>query len=170
VREARQVSTNVGVPTVPFLSFVSLALLGVAAGISLAAQAAVNTNLKTGLGSASAAAFVSYVGGTIVMGLVLAAGQRAGPGLTPLTTTLLSRIPWWAWCGGLLGSVYVMISILLLPRLGAATVLSLFVLGQMLASVAFDHFGLFGLTPRAADLPRVFGAALLVIGVLLMRR
>jgi bacterial/archaeal transporter family-2 protein len=155
---------------VSFLLFVRLALLGIAAGVSFAAQAAVNANLKTGLGSASAAAFVSYLGGTIVMAVVLAANQRVGPGPAPLTTALLSRIPWWAWCGGLLGSIYVMISIVLLPRLGAATVLSLFVLGQMLASVAFDHFGLFGLTPRAADPARAFGAVLLVIGVLLMRR
>jgi bacterial/archaeal transporter family-2 protein len=57
-------------------------------------------------------------------------------------------------------------------ELGAspATVLSLFVLGQMLASITFDNFGLFGLSPRVADLWRVLGGALVVVGVLLMSR
>ena len=39
-----------------------------------------------------------------------------------------------------------------------------------MASVAFDHFGLFGLTQRSADAGRLLGAVLLVIGVALMRR
>jgi bacterial/archaeal transporter family-2 protein len=154
----------------PILSFLLLALLGVVAGISLATQAAVNAHLGKSLDSASAAAFVSYLGGTIVMGLVLLLGDAVGIGLPTLGTSVFTRAPWWAWSGGFLGSIYVMISILLVPRLGTATVLSLFVLGQMLASVTFDNFGLFGLTPRAADLGRVLGAGLVVLGVLLMRR
>jgi transporter family-2 protein len=63
-----------------------------------------------------------------------------------------------------------MISIWLVPRLGSATVLSLFVLGQMIASVTFDNFALLGLQQRPADLGRVIGAGLVVLGVLLMRR
>jgi putative inner membrane exporter YdcZ len=51
------------------------------------------------------------------------------------------------------------------PAWGGA-LLSLFVLGQMLASVTFGHFGLFGLTVRAADLGRLLGAGPVVIGVL----
>lgn len=31
--------------------------------------------------------------------------------------------PWYAWCGGILGAYYVIINILTVPRLGAATVL-----------------------------------------------
>jgi bacterial/archaeal transporter family-2 protein len=154
----------------PVLSFLLLALAGVVAGISLATQAAVNANLGRTLASASGAAFISYLGGTIVMGLVLAVGKRVGLGVSPLGSAHLSAVPWWAWSGGLLGSIYVMISIMLVPRLGTATVLSLFVLGQMVASVTFDNFGLFGLTPRVADLWRILGAALVVIGVLLMSR
>ena len=152
------------------LSFLLLALAGIVAGISLATQAAVNANLGKTLDSASAAAFVSYLGGTLVMGLVLVLGSRAGFALPPLGRAQLAGVRWWAWTGGLLGSIYVMISVLLVPRLGTATVLSLFVLGQMVASVAFDNFGLFGLAVRSADLGRVLGAALVVFGVLLIRR
>src|SRR5690242_17132229 len=123
----------------PFLSFLVLALFGVLAGISLATQAAVNASLRESLSSPSAAAFVSYLGGTIVMALVLALGRPVGLPPGQLTAAVISRVPWWAWTGGLLGSVYVLISVLLVPRLGTATVLSLFVLGQMVASLTFDH-------------------------------
>lgn len=60
--------------------------------------------------------------------------------------------------------------ILLVPKIGAATFIALLVAGQMLASVAFDHFGLLGLTQRPVDLPRLIGVALLIGGVLLIRR
>jgi transporter family-2 protein len=35
----------------------------------------------------------------------------------------LIAAPWYAWCGGILGAYYVIINILTVPRLGAATVL-----------------------------------------------
>ena len=42
--------------------------------------------------------------------------------------------------------------------------------GQMLASVAFDHFGWLGLAQRPVDVPRLIGVALLIGGVVLIRR
>jgi transporter family-2 protein len=46
---------------------------------------------------------------------------------------------------------------------------ALIVLGQMLASLTFDHYGLFGLVEHRADLLRIAGALLLVVGVILIR-
>jgi transporter family-2 protein len=66
--------------------------------------------------------------------------------------------------------VYVVASILLLPRLGAATVVAAIVLGQMLASAAFDHLGLFGLARHPMTPARLIGAGLLIAGVVLIRR
>ena len=54
--------------------------------------------------------------------------------------------------------------------LGAATFFALLITGQMLASVLFDQFGLLGLAQRSIDLPRLVGIALLVGGVVLIRR
>ena len=50
------------------------------------------------------------------------------------------------------------------------TLFAAIVTGQMFASLAFDQFGWFGLTPRPIDLTRVLGAVLLVGGVVLIRR
>jgi transporter family-2 protein len=81
----------------------------------------------------------------------------------------VARSSWWLWTGGFFGAVYIVVAIALLPRLGAATVVALIVAGQMLASLAFDHFGLLGLTPHPVSLPRLAGALLLIAGVVLIR-
>jgi transporter family-2 protein len=147
------------------LAFMGLMLLGIAGGASFVAQATVNSELSRALDSPSWAAFVSYLGGTVVMLLVL--GLTRAP---VLTSTAVGRSSWWAWSGGVFGVVYVLIVIVLLPRLGAATVITLLVFGQMLTSLIVDHYGLFDLTQRSADVPRVIGAGLVFAGVILLRR
>lgn len=139
-------------------------VLALCAGISFVVQQAVNANLRAEIGSAWLAGFVSYLGGTIVM-LVVATLLRE----PPPSAAMIGRSQWLSWTGGLFGAIYIAISILLLPRLGAATVISLIVAGQMLGALAFDHFGLLGLPVHHVALVRVTGAALLVVGVVLVR-
>jgi len=142
----------------------AVTLLGAAAGFSFVMQQAVNADLRAAIDSAAWAGFVSYLGGTLCM-LVLALVMRdAAP-----TTAAVARTSWWAWSGGFFGAVYIAISIALVPRLGTATFVALLVAGQMLASLALDHWGLFGVTPHGAGPARLLGAALLVAGVLLIR-
>ncbi|MET3482893.1 uncharacterized membrane protein YdcZ (DUF606 family) [Methylobacterium sp. 1973] len=84
--------------------------------------------------------------------------------------SVAGRIPWWTWSGGLFGALFIGLAILLVPKLGAATFFALLVTGQMLTSVLFDQVGLLGLAQRPVDLPRLFGVALLIGGVVLIRR
>jgi len=144
---------------------VGLALLGVLAGVSFVVQASVNSQLRTTLQSASWAALVSYAGGTLTTGVIVLALREPWP-----RAASIAGSDWWSWTGGLFGAIYVMILIVLLPRLGAAAVLALLVTGQMTASLGFDHFALFGLPRHPIALSRVVGVALLVSGVLLVRR
>ena len=139
------------------LTFAGPALLAIAAGVSFVVQAAVNAQLRASLESPSWAAFVSYLGGTIIMAIVLLAGRASWP-----QAEAVAGSPWLSWTGGLFGAIYVIILIVLLPRLGTATTLALFVAGQMLASLAFDHFALFGLPRHAADAFSLVGAMLLI--------
>lgn len=80
------------------------------------------------------------------------------------------RIPLWAWSGGLFGAIFIGLALLVVPQLGAAAIIALLVAGQMLASLAIDHFGLLGLVQRCVDLPRLLGVMLLIGGVVLIRR
>jgi transporter family-2 protein len=139
-------------------------MLSVGAGVSFVMQQAVNADLRASIGSAAWAGFVSYLGGTVCM-LVLAMVLRdAVPAIADI-----HRSHWWAWTGGFFGAVYIAISIFLVPRLGAAFFVALLVAGQMLGSVAFDHFGALGLPEHPLDIHRLIGAVLLIAGVVLVR-
>ena len=140
-------------------------VLAALAGVSLVVQQVLNANLRAALDSAAWSGFMSYLVGLGCMALLAAALRDPVP-----PASVAGRIPWWAWSGGLFGAIFIGLAILLVPRLGAATFLALLVAGQMLASVAADHFGLLGLAQRSVDLPRLLGSMLLISGVVLIRR
>jgi transporter family-2 protein len=139
-------------------------ILAVAAGISVVVQQALNANLRTALGSAAWSGFMSYFIGIICMVALALLLQDPIPSLTTA-----SRIPWFAWSGGLFGAIFIGLGIFLVPQLGAATFLALLIAGQMLGSITFDHFGVLGVPLHPVSAIRVAGAALLVGGVVLIR-
>ena len=140
-------------------------LLAIAAGASIVVQQVLNSNLRTALNSAAWSGFMSYFVGVVCMALLGLALRDPLPAVG-----VAARIPWWAWSGGLFGAIFIGLAVLLVPQLGAATFIALLVTGQMLASVAFDHFGWLGLAQRPVDAPRLIGVALLIGGVVLIRR
>jgi transporter family-2 protein len=144
---------------------VFLLLLGGLAGVSVVIQQTLNANLRGALSSAVWSGFVSYLVGLVCMTAFAIVLREPIP-----SVALASRIPWWAWSGGLFGAIFVGLGIFLLPQIGAATLFALLVTGQMIASVAFDHFGVLGIAQRPVDLPRLIGVALLLGGVVLVRR
>ena len=145
--------------------FLALAALGVFAGANLAFQAVVNTQLRAFVGTPLRSSLVSYLGGTICCLVMLALTRQSFNVMDPAI-----RTNWWLWTGGAYGLIYLAVAIWLIPRLGAAPVFALVVTGQLLATLAFDHVGLFGMEPRTIDGAKVLGAAFLVLGVVLIRR
>lgn len=139
-------------------------LVVVAAGVSVALQQVLNANLRTELGSPWWAGFVSYLVGVVAM-LVVA---LLAPGPRPSIATI-EQTSFVSWTGGLLGAVFISIAILMIPRLGAAMVLTLIVVGQMVCSLVVDHFGLLGVPQHAANPVRLLGTAFLVVSVILIR-
>lgn len=139
-----------------------LAALG--AGVSVAVQQVLNGNLRISLHSPAWAGFASYLGGLLTMIAVLVAMREQMPSWKLVTAT-----PWWAWSGGVLGGIFILLVILLLPSLGAATLLALVVAGQMSAAVIMDHFGAFGLSTHHVSVSRLLGVALIIGGVVLIK-
>jgi len=117
------------------MSFLISSLLAFAAGTSIVVQQALNANLRTALNSAAWSGFVSYFVGLLCMVVLVVVLRDPIP-----SATMAARIPWWAWSGGMFGAIFIALGILLVPKIGAATFIALLVAGQMLASVAFDHF------------------------------
>lgn len=134
------------------------------AGLSLALQQVLNAGLGSAMQSARWAAFVSYLGGTIALLLVLVTLREPIP-----AAALAGRAPLIAWTGGVFGAIFIVTSIFMVPRLGVATVLTLIVVGQLLGSLAFDHIGMLGLPQHPITLTRALGAGCLVLGAALVR-
>jgi transporter family-2 protein len=146
------------------MSLIILYMVALSAGVSFVFQQAVNSNLRVELGSPWWAGFISYLGGTIAMLVVALALREPIPSIA-----VAARSQGISWTGGLFGAIYIAISILLFPRLGAATVIAFIVAGQMIGSLAFDHFGFFGLPVHLVTLPRITGVLLLLAGAVLIR-
>jgi transporter family-2 protein len=128
-------------------------------------QQALNANLRAELSSAAWSGFVSYFVGVLCM-VVLATALRDP---VPSTATM-ARVPLWAWSGGLFGAIFIALSIVTIPKLGGAAYIAILVTGQMIAALVLDHFGWLGIPERQIDLPRLLGVALLIGGVVLIRR
>ena len=141
-------------------------LLGVVVGGFLAVQAPVNAELSRNLGMPVAAAGISFFVGAVVLGLitlVMVTTQTAPP--------LNWRAPplWMFLLGGFLGASFVTCNILLVPRLGAASLMAFLITGQLIAGLLVDRFGAFGLAVREITMGRIAGVILLLAGALLVR-
>ena len=149
------------------MSFLSLAFsmaITVVAGVGIVIQQALNADLRVSLGSGAWAGLISYIGGTLCMIALILVMRDGVPSMAAI-----ARTPWFYWTGGFFGAVFIALGIFLLQKLGAATFISLLIAGQMLGSLLFDHFGLFGLPQHPADATRLIGAVMLVAGVALIR-
>jgi bacterial/archaeal transporter family-2 protein len=134
------------------------------AGVSFVFQQAVNSSLRVEISSPWWAGFVSYLGGTLAMLLAaLALGE-------PLSLAAIRATSVMSWTGGIFGAIYIGTSILMLPKLGAASVIALLIAGQMIGSIVFDHFGLLGVPVQPVNATRILGVLMLVGGVVLIRQ
>ncbi|MGP6159239.1 MAG: DMT family transporter [Vulcanimicrobiaceae bacterium] len=147
------------------LSYAVYGLWAILAGAGLPVQAGINIQLRRLIGDPIRASFVQFTVGSLFLLLLTLAVRTPWPALSSLT-----RGPAWAWSGGMLGALYVISVIVLVPRLGAAVTFALVVAGQMGISLAMDQFGLFGLTPTQLTPVRIAGSCLLIAGVVLLRR
>jgi transporter family-2 protein len=139
-------------------------LMGILAGACAGIQGGVNAQLtKHWAKNAVLAAAISFLVGTIALWGVCLVLDIPVPGLT-------DKILWWHWTGGLLGAYFVYSLIYLSPCVGACMVVSLILVGQILAAVILDHFGLVGYEVRSITGVRLVGIALLGIGATLIHR
>lgn len=138
--------------------------LAVAAGGCIALQAAANAALRHQLGDARYAAFFSICG-TILTAIVFMLLVRPAPP----SGAAVRGAAWWNWIGGPLGALFVLSGAALTPKLGAAAFIAAVVGGQLICSLALDHYGLLNLPQQGLSAGRVLGAAMVFAGVLLVR-
>jgi bacterial/archaeal transporter family-2 protein len=138
-------------------------LLTAIAGGLIALQAPINAGLGKATGSLPAA-LVSFLVGTVALtAIVVLSGKAGGLGST-------FDVSWYYLLGGLLGALYVANALIAVSAIGAGGVAAATITGQLVASVAIDRLGLFGLDQVALSPERVVGIALLLAGTVLVIR
>lgn len=143
-----------------------LAPFAVLLGVVLTTQVASNSQLGKVLGNPYIPAAVNMAVGLIITAALAWTFTKQWP-----SREMVRETSWYLWpAGGALGVAYLTGSILLAPRLGAATLVALIVAGQLLFSVLLDNFGWFGFAEHPAGLVRLAGCSLMIAGVFLISR
>jgi transporter family-2 protein len=142
--------------------------MGIAVGLGciIVIQTGVNGRLRLRTGDPVYAALISSAIAVLSLFLYsVVVVRHPFPDVSQLTSA-----PLWIWTGGFIGATYVVTTLVLITRLGSAVMFALIVVGQMLAALVMDHFGLLGLPRHEVNLWRVVGAVFLVSGVVMIRR
>ena len=135
----------------------------VATGALVAVQAPINAALGRSVGSAVAAATISFGVGFI---LLLVITLLTGDGANLLRA---AAVPVWMLVGGTMGAAFVFASLWAVPIVGVLTMSTLIILGQMVAAIVLDQTGAFGLTQISLTPTRLMAAGLVAAGVVLSR-
>jgi transporter family-2 protein len=148
------------------------ALLAAAAGVCIALQASANGKLRQNLAGTPEYAGPAWASFFSICGTILCAGLAITILRPPLPTReAFQSTSWWNWIGGPLGALIVLAGASLVGKgkLGAAEFIALVVGGQLLCSVVLDHFGLMGLPVSPISGWKVFGAVLVLGGVVCIK-
>jgi transporter family-2 protein len=66
--------------------------------------------------------------------------------------------------------MFVAVAAFAVPKIGVASLITIGIAGQIAMALLLDHFGALGLAKEPINLGRIAGAALVVAGVILVRR
>ncbi|MBL41829.1 MAG: hypothetical protein CMM49_04115 [Rhodospirillaceae bacterium] len=140
--------------------FLILAVLG---GALIPFQAAINSILAKNYGNPFLAALTStFISFSSLLVIIIITRQQVG---------LSINTNWWILIsGGLIGAFVVYVSLTSAPILGVSTLFAALFLGQLIASLFIDHFGILGLQTRSIDISKILGIFFLVFGFYLVRK
>ncbi|WP_243310741.1 DMT family transporter [Fundidesulfovibrio agrisoli] len=139
-------------------------LVAFVAGALVPIQAGLNIQLRKVLGDPVQASFISFLVGTLALGVYSLAARHTWPSLTEMAST-----PLWLWTGGLMGAAFVTATILVGPRLGAASMTAFMLMGQLVASVVLDHYSFVGYPEHPVSWARLAGVGLLALGAWMIK-
>ena len=136
-------------------------IIALAAGVALATQSAINTQLAKAMsGEAVIATFISFAVGTLVLFFIAWVKTDLWGNLSTVPSQ-----PWWKLIGGILGAVVVFTTVLLAPKLGITAMLFFIIVGQLITAAIIDHFGLIGMPIREVNITKFIGLIIVAFGL-----
>ncbi len=141
------------------LIFPLLALIG---GMALATQGQINGGLGKKVGVIEGS-FISFSIGTLALLFIL---LFFGSG----NISALSTVPKWQLTGGLLGAFYVVVQVIVVPKIGVSASLMAVIAGQIILGAVIDHYGFFGGNRFPLDRQKIIAILLLFVSLYLYNR
>ena len=136
-------------------------IVALAAGVALATQSAINTQLAKAMsGEAVIATFISFAVGTLVLFFIAWVKTDLWGNLSTVPSQ-----PWWKLIGGILGAVVVFTTVLLAPKLGITAMLFFIIVGQLITAATIDHFGFIGMPIREVNITKFIGLIIVAFGL-----
>ena len=143
-----------------------LPIIALLAGAAIATQASLNAQLgvivKNSMFATAVAFFSSFI--FTLVAFMFIAGEIPN-------TAEIRAVPLYLWfSGGLLSTFGVGVFYWLIPKMGVGPMISFALTGQLLLAMIAGHFGWFKLPVTPMTLPKLFGATLLILGIILTNR
>lgn len=142
-----------------------LVLIALFVGALLPIQAASNAATSRYFGDVSYATLLSFIVGAVVVVLYIAIKKP-----THNDGLVINRFPPYIILGGVISAIYTAAITFLAPRLGVGNTLFAIIVGQAIAALAVDHYGLLGAIKQELTIGRVFGVFLILLGLYLTKR
>src|SRR5690349_19233434 len=132
-------------------------LVGLAGGVAVGLQSPMASMITQRLGVFESV-FIVHIGGALIalIPILVYSGGKLGQ---------WRSVPWYTLGAGIFGLIVIGAISYMIPRVGVAAAITTIVAGQLLVSTILDHFGLLGAIPRAMDLSRALGLAVVLVGV-----
>jgi bacterial/archaeal transporter family-2 protein len=134
-------------------------LLAVIGGMTIAVQGQINGGLGKKVGVIEGA-FISFAVGTLGLLFILLFFGKGN-------ISMIGSVPKWQLVGGLLGAFFVIVQVLVVPKIGVSTTLIAVIVGQMILGAVIDHFGLFGGNRVPIDKQKMIAIVLLLFSLFL---
>lgn len=138
--------------------------LAITVGTLLPVQALLNAAISQSMGGPIVAGLSNFIAGLLSFVIIILILRVPLPSVAQAAT-----VPWWMWCGGVIGALFIFSTSLVIPQLGAASTFTLLLTGQLIASVALDHYGVLH-QAVPVTYAKILGLALLFAGAYLITR
>ncbi|ORX74287.1 hypothetical protein DL89DRAFT_13391 [Linderina pennispora] len=161
VIEKPRVNSNVTFDKMLALDILLLMFGGVCTSLQGVVNGSLSVHVNGGFSS-----WLSFAIGSAVLFVFFMVDTRGGKAIN--WKNAAKTTPWWAWLGGIPGAAFVLFITLFIPYRGAAVVSGITICAQMVTALIVDSFAFFQCIHRPATLPRIFGLALMIAGVLMV--
>lgn len=126
-------------------------------GITLSAQSSVNGTFSNKAGTLETT-FITFITGTMFLTIVIIFFGRGN-------VLALLEAPKWQLSAAFLGTMYLLLTVMAVPRIGIIATTISGIAGQLIIGVIIDHFGWFNSLVIELDVKRAFALLFMMIAL-----